>query len=166
MKCFSLSWNSVTMQYIFIVLSNIVWPRRHYVFNFKIKSYSKLIKSRVKRLPFWRKILFAFSSPEPLGLRPRDLKKRWTLGTKMPCLSLQAPRACALCKVITVTAMLLFLSNGNLLTSYTCVTKNELCGIKKTVPWKWRFLSNCACPKTGSECTVLTLEARGPQKMD
>ena len=52
----------------------------------------------------------------------------------MPCLSLQAPRACALCTVILVTAMLLFLSNGDLLTSYACVTKNELCGIKKTVP--------------------------------
>ena len=50
----------------------------------------------------------------------------------MPCLSLQAPRACALCIVITVTAMLLFLSNGDLLTSYACVTTNELCGIKKT----------------------------------
>ena len=43
----------------------------------------------------------------------------------MPCLSLQASRACALCTVITVTAMLLFLSNGDLLTSYTCATKNE-----------------------------------------
>ena len=84
----------------------------------------------------------------------------------MPCLSLQASRACALCTIITVTAMLLFLSNGDLLTSYACVTKDELCGIKKTVPKKWRFISNWACPKTGSECTVLTLEARGPQKMD
>lgn len=38
-----------------------------------------LIKSRVKRVPFWREILFAFSSPEPLGLRPRDRKKKRAL---------------------------------------------------------------------------------------